>query len=115
MPEERDAQPQHGRAHGREKADKAEDVDPDLLALGKAAGQHIDAHMFALQQRIAGRQQEGCGKQVPLHFEIGVGAGVEHLAHHRVHAADDGGAQDEPDDVLADLGVKPVDPSRKFQ
>jgi hypothetical protein len=67
--------------------------------------------VLALQQRVAGSQQERCSEQVPLHFQKTVGADVEHFANHCVDTADEGGTEDQPDHVFADLGVKPVDPS----
>ncbi|MNT30171.1 hypothetical protein D3C72_1659500 [compost metagenome] len=108
--EEGDAIPEHGQTHGREEDDGAEHVDPDLGALGQAAGDHVHLDVFALEQRVASGQQERRGKQVPLDFQKTVGADVERFADHGVHTADDCGGQDEPDHVFADLGVKPVDP-----
>ena len=85
----------------------------EMPAMARVARAYQDRGLvvLALQQRVACGQQERGSEQVPLHFQEGVGADVERLAHHGVHAADDRGGQDQPDHVLADLGVKPVDPS----
>src|SRR3989344_4872882 len=75
--EEGNAIPEHRQAHGREEDDVAEHVDPDLSALGKAAGDHVHLDVFALEQRVSGGQQERRSKQVPLDFQKTVGADVE--------------------------------------
>jgi hypothetical protein len=102
-------QVEHRDAQRREEEREADDVDPHLLALGQAAVEHVDAHVLPMQQRVAGGDQERPGEQVPLHFEEGVGTGVEDLAHDRVEGADHRGGQDQPDGVFAHLGVEPVD------
>jgi hypothetical protein len=59
LQEEGDAEVQDHQAHRRQEEREADDVDPDLLALGQAAGDHVDLHVLAIQQRVARRQQEG--------------------------------------------------------
>jgi len=105
----RDVEVQHHHAQRREEKGEAQNVYPHLHLLGQAAVEHVDAHMFALQQRVARGHQKRPGEQVPLHLEPGVGAVVERLAHHRVARADEGGGKNQPDGVFADLGVEPVD------
>jgi hypothetical protein len=55
---------------GRHEADEADDVDPDLRALGEAARDHVDLDVLLAQQRVAGREQEHRGEQVPLDLEV---------------------------------------------
>ena len=45
-------------AIGSRKKTSAEDVDPGLRAAGEAAGDHVDAHVFIVQQGVAGERQE---------------------------------------------------------
>jgi hypothetical protein len=77
--------------------------------------EHINAYVFAVQQREARCDQEGPGEKVPLHLEVGIRADVEGLAHDRVDGTDGGGCQDKPDDVFADLGVEAVDAAGQLE
>jgi hypothetical protein len=89
----------------------ADDVDPDLRALGKTARDHVDAHVLLAHHGVAGGQQEDGGEQVPLDFQERVGADVEGLADHRVRGADQHGRQHEPGDPATDELGEAVDAS----
>jgi hypothetical protein len=64
--------------------------------------------VFVLQQGVTRGEQKRRGKQIPLDFKKSIGAVVEDFAYQGVDGTDQGGAQNQPDDVFVDPGVEPV-------
>jgi len=75
----------------------------------EAPRDHIDLHVPLPQHRVARGEQEHGGEQVPLDLEVGVRAGVEHLAHGGVHGADQHGSEDQPGHPAADPSGEAID------
>ncbi len=53
------------------------------VAFVKAAVDHIDLDMLAVEQGERSCEQKSGGKQVPLHFQKGVGADIQSFAYRR--------------------------------
>ncbi|KAG1250254.1 hypothetical protein G6F68_012901 [Rhizopus microsporus] len=87
----------HDQEAGRQlKEQHAEDLDPHLGAARQPRRDDVHAHVVVLQERVARRQQEHRAEHVPLHFQPGVGAEVEELAHDGVAGADQDDQQRHP-------------------
>ena len=107
--EERHAVDDHQDHERHQEQAVAEQVDPVAYPLGQAAVDDIDADMLVLEQGVGGAQHEHGAEQLPLRFEPGVGADVEHLADDRIAGRDQDCHQDQPIDGLADGLVQPID------
>jgi hypothetical protein len=76
------------RDHVDEQEDQdAENVDPVLRAVRKAAGEDVDADVLVLSQHVGGTEQEDGREQIPLDFQEGVGTPVDRVAGEGVEGA----------------------------
>ena len=113
--ENRPRHPHDGDGHRHHEEDDAENVDPGLRPLREAMRDDVDAHMFIFHECVASAHQKDKREQIPLYFEIGVGAVIDRVPHHRVAGADQRHDQNDPDDAPADKPGNRVNELREFE
>ena len=84
------AEQQAGRDQEEQRADQ---VEPELAALGQHQIEDFDADMLVALEGVGGAEHHEDREHVPLQFEPAVGAVAEGVADHRVAGADDAGQQ----------------------
>ena len=96
-------------AERAEEEDMAEELDPVTEALGQVRIHDVDLDVLALEQRIAGAQQEDRAEQIPLQLQPAVRTDVERKADDGIDRGDENGRQDQPAQGLAEPLLDGID------
>ena len=113
--EERPGQPGQQQAGRDQEAQRADQIEPELAALGEHQVEDFDPHMLIFLEGVGRAEHHQDGKHVPLQFQPAIGAVAERIANHRIGGADHAGRQNQPVAYIADFFVEPVDPGAERQ
>ena len=100
------AEQQAGRDQEEQRADQ---IEPELAALGEEQIEDLDPHMLVALEGVGRAEHHQDGEHVPLQFKPAVRAVTERVADHGIAGADQAGGQHQEIADVADLFVEQVD------